>query len=291
MFRRLPILLLLVVGLALSGLGLQLSDGATKPKPVPAKVVRHDKLPLKAGSSGPNVVKLQTLLAGKGNVFDKVAPVWKNKPNGLYGDKTAAAVYALKYRLGYPSKDNVHGHTTAGADFFNLLEGKSKRTLQMVALAQRRLQAVEAGMSVTAFSIKQIELSQLGAHESPAHSNCGPVIDVYFRYFGIGCGLPWCEIFQQWAFASAGVKPPFANRSFFVEYTADWARQHGYLSAKARPGSLVAFLDDGGHIGYVVKVMAAGYVTIEGNSTDMVHEVYHPWNLRLRVFINIPGVA
>lgn len=251
----------------------------------------NDKLPLHLGSHGPRVTELQQLLAGHdGNVFHGIKPLWKGKPNGLFGPKTEDTLYAYKFRLGYPDRFNRKGHAVAGADFFNLLHGKTKRTLEMVGWAALRLQAVEAGSTVLAQQIKRIENSQLGASETNG-SNCGPLIDVYFRYFGIGCGLPWCEVFQQWAYASAGVKPPFANRSFLVSYTADWARQHGYLNAKARVGSLVAFLDDGGHIGYIVKVLASGYVSDEGNSDNRVQQVYHPWDSRLRVFIDVPGVA
>lgn len=276
-----------VAAIAAVGL-LGLSSPATAATPKP---VRHDKLPLHLGSYGPKVVELQQLLAGKdGNVFHGVKPLYKGKPTGLLGAKTAADLYAYKYRVGYPDRFNHKAHPVAGADFFALLHGKQKRTLEMVGWAQVRLQAVEAGSTVLAQEIKKVEISQLGASETN-HSNCGPAIDKYFSYFHLGCGLQWCALFQQWAFAQAGYKPPFANRSLFVQYIADWGRQHGYLNAKAKVGSLVAFLDDGGHIGWVSKVLASGYISIEGNSSDKVQEVFHPWNLRLRVFIDLPGVT
>lgn len=255
----------------------------------PVKAVSHDRLPLHLGSYGPRVVELQKLLSGaKKTVFREIRSTFKGAPNGLFGSKTEAALFAYKFRLGYPDRFNHKGHAVAGADFFSLLYGRSKRTLEMVGWAQIRIQAVEAGSTVLAQEIKRIEISQLGHTESSP--NCGPAIAAYFAYFQIGCGLPWCAIFQQWAFGKAGLKP-FANRSFFVQYIADWGRRNGYLNAKARVGSLVAFLDDGGHIGWVSKVLASGYVTIEGNSSNRVQQVYHPWNLRLRVFIDIPGVA
>lgn len=254
--------------------------------------VRHDKLPLHLGSYGPRVVELQKLLDGeKKTVFKEIKPTLHVKPNGLFGHATEDALYAYKYRLGYPDRFNHKDHAIAGPDFFQLLYGKQKRTLEMVGWAQIRIQAVEAGSTVLAQQIKRIEISQLGNREVPDGSNCGPTIDKYFSVFGIGCGLPWCEFAQQWSFAQAGYKPPFANRSFLVSYTADWARQHGYLRAKAKVGDLVAFLDDGGHIGFVSKVLASGYVTLEGNNGNAFREIYHPWNSRLRVFIALPGVA
>lgn len=294
MSKRLGIFLIAIV-LAFCALDVGLSHSATKPKP--AKKA-PDALPLHLGSHGPRVVLLQKLLDGeKKTVFSGIKPTLHAKPNGLLGAKTELALFAFKYRLGYPDRFNHKGHSVAGADFFSLLAGKTNRTKEMVAWAQIRIQAVEAGSTVAAQQIKRIENSQLGASEQPAHSNCGPIVSLYFRAFGIGCGLPWCAVFQQWAFRTAGFQP-FANRSFYVQYIADWAEHyrskahpHGLLTAKAKVGALVAFLDDGGHIGYVVKVMASGYVTDEGNSSDRVNQVYHPWNARLRVFILIPGVG
>lgn len=272
---------------AIAAIGLLGIASPTTAKHVPPP----DRLPLHLGSHGPKVAELQQLLAGHDrNVFHGIKPLYRGKPNGLFGPATEAALYAYKYRLGYPDRFNHKGHALAGADFFNLLHGKTKRTLEMVGWAQVRLQAVEAGSTVLAQQIKKVEISQLGADENLG-PNCGTRIDAYFRYFGIGCGLPWCAIFAQWAFAQAGYKPPFANRSFFVIYIADWSKQHGYLSAKAKVGDLVAYLDDGGHIGYVTKVLASGYVTVEGNNDNRVVESYHPWNFRLRVFIALPGVA
>lgn len=271
---------------AIGLLGLSSPAETAKPKPV-----RHDQLPLHLGSYGPRVVELQELLAGKdGNVFHGVKPIYKGKPNGLFGATTKADLYAYKFRLGYPDRFNHKANPIAGADFFALLHGKQKRTLEMVGWAQLRLQAVEAGATVTALEIKKVEISQLGADENLG-PNCGTQIDKYFAYFHIGCGLAWCAIFQQYSFAQAGYKPPFADRSFGVLQIEAWAHARGYLRAKAKVGDLVAFLDDGGHIGFVARVLASGYVSLEGNSSDAVREIYHPWNFRLRVFIALPSVA
>lgn len=278
-------------------MGVASGASATKPKPAPKKKAT-DSLPLHLGSVGPRVVQLDELLAGKGgNVFKGIKGTYAFVPNDLFGPRTEAALYAYKYRLGYPMRFNVKGKAVAGPDLFDLLLGKQNRTIEMVALAQLRIQAVAAGSTVLAQQIKRLENSQLGASETN-HSNCGPIIDRYFAYFHTPCGQPWCAIFQQWAFAVAGVAPPFADRSFYVPFIASWAEHyvskahpHGLLEAKARVGDLVAFLDDGGHIGFVVKVLASGYVTDEGNSSDRVSQVYHPWNSRLRVFIAISGVA
>jgi peptidoglycan hydrolase-like protein with peptidoglycan-binding domain len=252
---------------------------------------RHDNLPLRIGSSGPRVAGLQWMLAGhKPNVFTKVKGTFSGTPNGYFGPATAKAVTAYKYRIGSPGRYlTPRLGPIAGSDFLALLHGK-KRPISWVAIAAKRLQLVVAGSTPLALRIKAVEISQLGASESYGY-NRGPVVDQYSRYFGLPLGLAWCEIFQQWAFAHGGFRPPFGNRSFAVFYTVDWARNHGYLNAKAKVGALAAFLGDSGHIGYIVKVLASGYVTIEGNYNNRVTQVFHRWNDQLRVFIYLPGVA
>lgn len=248
---------------------------------------RHDAYPLHAGSTGPRVAGLQWMLSGhRPNVFRQVKPTLHHYTPGVFGARTKAAVVAYKFRLGYPPKLI---RPVAGRYFIALLRGKP-RPVAWVALAQKRLKAVVPGASPLALKIKAVEVSQLGVSENTGY-NRGTTVDAYSRYFGLPLGLAWCEIFQQWSFAHAGYRPPFADRSFAVFYTVEWARQHGFLNAKAKVGALVAFLGDQGHIGYVVKVLASGYVTVEGNSSNRVQQVYHPWNDRLRVFIWLPGVA
>lgn len=287
----------LAVLLAASSLLLAGSAAAKSPT-----VPRHDGYPLHAGSHGQRVQDLQWLLGGhRPYVFSKVKPTYRWKPNGAYGARTKHAVKAMKYRIGYPAAGQCsHKRSTvtdtAGSTFTLILEGKLQRPICWVAVAQLRIQLVEPGVSPAAWKIKELELSQLGTAEIPAGSNRGPRISYtsagYGPYQGAtgAFGLAWCASFQQWAFSTV-TGATFADRSAGVLYIEAWAQRHGYLNAKAKVGSLVAFLDDGGHIGYVSKVLASGYVALEGNSGDAVRQVFHPWNYRLRVFINIPGVA
>ena len=273
----------------------------------PAQAARHDTLPLHAGSYGERVAGLQWLLAGhRPNVFTKVKPTFRGKPNGALGARTKHAIVAYKFRIGYPGRGQCGARMTllvptAGHLFFDLLEGKRQRPICWVALAQQRVQLVVPGASRAALAIKALELSQLGVREVPDGSNRGPCISFTCRLGALGAfgpyqgatgqfGAAWCASFQQWAFNAQG-PGTFADRSAGVLYIESWAQKHGYLNAKAKVGSLVAFLDDGGHIGYVTKVLASGYVTVEGNEGNAVKQVYHPWNDRLRVFIDIPGVA
>lgn len=263
----------------------------------PAQATRHDRLPLHPGSAGPRVAALQWLLAGhRPNVFNKVKGTYKGKPNGYFGTRTARAVYAYKYRLGYPARYNRKARPVAGSYFFALLLGRKHRTKEMVALAARRLKLVVPGATPMALKIKALAISQLGVTEQPYGSNRGPRISYpvgsrpsYQAATG-AYGAPWCASFDQWLLWQAGYGR-IASDSAGVYFIEDWARAHGFLNSKAKVGSFVAFLDDGGHIGYVTKVLGSGYVTVEGNSRNSVRQVFHPWNDRLRVFINLPGVA
>lgn len=298
MTRRLFVLLFIVGGL----IGAAIAPAATAP-------TRNDALPLHGGSSGPRVAAVQWLVSGhRPNVFTKVKPTLKVYTKGIYGSRTKAAVQAYKYRIGFPAKGQCPSTravstvtNTAGKRFFDILLGHKQRPICWVALAQQRIKIVVPGASKMALAIKSLEVAQLGVHEVPSNSNRGPCISYTCRlgtlgYFGPyqgstgAYGLAWCASFQQWAFGARG-PGYFANRSALVSYIEHWAQQRGYLNAKAKVGSLVAFLDDGGHMGYVTKVLASGYVTIEGNASNSVKQVYHPWNDRLRVFINLPGVA
>jgi hypothetical protein len=262
---------------------------------------RHDSYPLHGGSAGTRVAAVQWLVSGhRQNVFTKVKPTLKRYTAGVYGARTKAAVKAYKFRIGYPAagqcpstRKSTTVNDTASVQFVSILEGRKQRPVCWVAVAQQRLKLVEPGATKLALVIKAIEISQLGHHERSW--NCGPTINGYFAFFGLPCGLAWCEIFQAWAFAKAGYVPvPFALGAvspFGVISTEQWFKPKGVLNAKAKVGSLVAFLDDGGHIGFVTKVTASGYSTVEGNEGDAVKQVWHPWNDRLRIFIDLPGVA
>lgn len=267
----------------------------------PAANAAPNSWPLHPGSHGPKTAALQWLLAGhKPNVY-AVQPTFHVKVNGGFGARTKSAVVIYKNRIGYPKAGQCGAKTSmvvaeTGPQFFAILEGKKARPLCWIGLAQKRTRIVVPGATKLALKIKALEVSQIGIREIPDGSNRGPHISQpwpgYPSYQSVtgAVAAPWCASFQQWAFSQSG-DGTFADRSAGVLYIESWAHQHGYVDATANVGSLVAFLDDGGHIGYVVKVMAAGYVSLEGNSNNSVREVYHPWNDRLRVFIDLPGVV
>jgi peptidoglycan hydrolase-like protein with peptidoglycan-binding domain len=252
---------------------------------------------LRKGSHGAKVKALQWLLTGhRPNVFTKVKGTFSGKPNGLYGAATDAAVYAYKYRLGYPMSLNRRGHTVAGPYFFALMRGTKTRPAGWVANAARRLKATEPGATPAALRIRTLLTSQLGVTERPDGSNRGPRIS-----YSVGStssyqsstgayGAAWCVSFTQWAFHRVTGRY-FGDRSAGVFYVVGWARPRNYLHARPKVGAIVAFMDGQGHMGTVVKVTASGFVSIEGNASNRVLERFHSLGDRRPVFIYLPGVA
>jgi hypothetical protein len=232
----------------------------------------------------------------KPNVFTKVHGTYGRPLRpfcNYYGPTLARAVRAYKFRLGYPMR---YVRPVIGPYFLDLLQGRRQRPLRWVALAQRRATPVVSGPTLRALRIKALELSQLGVHEVPDGSNRGPRISYGSGGFGPyqgatgAYGAAWCASFQVWAVHAAGYGW-VGDRSAGVLYIEGWAHARGYIQATAKVGDLVAYLDDGGHIGYVVKVTASGYVEVSGNTGNAVRETWHPWNFRLRVFIALPGIG
>lgn len=268
------------------------ADGRrTAPKPA---------LTLQLGSHGPRVAALQWLLGGHPpNVFTAVKGSFPWKPTGIFGPRTAAALYAYKYRLGYPAAENSKRRPIAGPRLFALLEGKTRRPAYWVALAAKRLRAIEAAQPTKlALAIDRYETSQLGVSEQPPGSNDGPQVRVYQADTG-AYGAAWCLSFQQHSFRVGGYGH-FANDTASVYYAVDFFAARNLLHAKPRVGALVLFVDYNrwgrripgtGHAGYVVKVGAGWYVSIEGNQANGVHEIFHRLGDRGNVFAYIPRVA
>lgn len=247
-----------------------------------------DRFPLRPGSSGPRVAALQWLLCGgKPNVFKKIKGTLPCRMDrGYYGDRTAKAVVAYKYRLGLPAP--YFKQKTVGPRLFNVLSGKERRPADWVANAAKRVRAVVPGATPLALRIKALELSQLGVYESWG-TNWGPQIMAYQRVTG-AYRAAWCVSFQQWSFLHGGYGT-FANRTAGVFYAVDYARNRNWLNAKPKLGAIVAFMDGQGHMGFVTKVTASGISSVEGNSANRVLQRFHPFGSRRMVYIYLPGVA
>jgi hypothetical protein len=251
---------------------------------------------LHAGSHGQRVKDLQWLLAGHApNTFSSIKPTFHWKPNGSFGPRTAAAVKQYKWKLGYPGK---LVRPIAGPYFFELLTGKAHRPIRWVALAAHRLSIVAHQPTAIALRIKALEVSQLGVAEVPLGSNRGPQVAIYQRATG-AYGLAWCVSFQQWSFLTGGYGT-FAYDTASVYYAVDWAQPRGLLRAQPKVGAIVAFIDydsaghripGTGHMGYVVKTTASGFVYVAGNDGNAVREHFLPNGTRSHVFIYLPGLT
>ena len=244
--------------------------------------------PLHYGSTGKRVKNLQWLLAGHApSHYSTVHPLRGRKPNGVYGKRTAAAVAAAKWRLGYPT---VYVNRVAGPLLFNILLGKTKRPIRWIQIAakrQARLEHQEAAAKVSACQRQVVRTAegQIGVHEIPDGSNWGPQVANYEAVTG-AYHAPWCASFSQWVLVHAGYGP-FANRSAGVFYIRDWAYQRGLLRATPRPGVLVLFLNSTGHMGIVEKVVQGGFYSVEGNTSNEVGRRFHPFS-QSTVFVYLP---
>jgi hypothetical protein len=283
--------------------------------PVASSAVRHDQLPLHVRSSGLNVAELKYLIRDprpKQNSFTKVKGTYEpsHGMGGWWNAALSAAVYDYKYRLGYPSKYNSKTHPIAGVYFFGLLRGKAHRPASWISAAAARVKAIEAATPTKlALAIEKVERSQLGVSELCCDANgnswnAGPQIDRYFAYFHLPVGLAYCVIGQQWSFAQAGFRPPFANGTFAAYGTADYYAAHNLLFAKPRRFALVIFVDydrnghrisGTGHEGFVVQVTASGYYSIEFNTgfgrDAGVRLRLHGFHDRGNVFAYVPHVT
>lgn len=252
---------------------------------------------LHRGDHGRRVAALQWLLGGhRPNVYREIKGTFPYKPNGLLGQRTADAITAYKWRLGYPKR---YVKPVAGPLFFDLLEGKRVRPPAWVVTAAARLKAIQAVQPTRlALAIKAVEISQLGVSEQPPGCNCGATVRVYQAVTG-AFGAAWCMSLQQWAFKAGGYGT-FAGDTASVYTAVDYYAVRSMLHAKPKVGALVFFVDydryghripGTGHAGYVVKLTATGYVSVEGNASNRVLERWHQLGDRGNVFAYLPGVA
>jgi len=272
---------------------------------------RHDAYPLRVGSAGPNCAYIKFLVRDprpKANVFTQVKGTYAKK-SGMGGYCNAAlgkALEAYKWRLGYPKK---WVKPVAGRYFVALLRGRVKRPPDWVRVAAQRLAAIEAAQP-TALAVKWKTLLQTWL-DHPIYetsSNRGPCISTSCIVGGRSLtiqaatgayGAAWCVSTQQAAAVAIGYGT-FANRTASVYYAVDYANAHGWLSAKAKVGSIVAFITYNsrgqrvagtGHMGFVMKTTAAGFVYVAGNDSNRVNEHFLNFGARPYVFIRLPRVA
>ena len=240
--------------------------------------------PLRVGDRGQRVRDLQYLLSGHrpSNYWRSVHP-YGGRIDGVYGPKTRDAVRAAKWRLGMPS-NALDGR--AGRQLFEILLGKRARPLDWIGRASKRVHAAIEGQTVCSRRLVSVARAELGVHEVPDGSNYGPRVSVY-ESVTRAYRAPWCASFLQFVLKTAGVGT-IDNRSASVFNIVQWAHQRTLLHALPKPGSLVAYLRNLGHIGLVESVTKRGFYSIEGNTSNGVHRRWHKTGDLHTVFIWLP---
>lgn len=146
-----------------------------------------------------------------------------------------------------------------------------------------------------------IALTQVGTKEHPAGSNRGPRVDQYERVTG-AIGEPWCASFVQWCFKQAGCPQPLMNRTAYVPFIVDYARQHGWIVEKPCPGDLVCYDWPGespgvaDHVGiYRRSLGGTRFEAVEGNTATGNDSNGGEVMIRVRdtslvqAFVRVPG--
>jgi len=256
--------------------------------------------PLTLGSRGPDVAALQWLLSGhKPYAFTSIKPYLTTYDKGVSGgadSRTWKAVRAMKFRLGYPGKNQCTAKTivpagvhwfsnTVGPYFFSLLLGHKQRPACWVALSAKRIQQALEGASPKAIELKKYELTKVGIAEPQAYS----IFNAYFH-------LPpeaWCAIFQGYSMVHVNLPLLAAQNPWYVPDIITWGRYNGKLRAAAKIGEMVLYYGDISHIGYVINTdpKTGGYTTVEGNWNNRVAVVQHPAFDHLHYFLAVPGAS
>jgi hypothetical protein len=327
--KRLAVLLAAVAAIAISaGAPAAVAASHSTAATHPAKC--SDAWNLHAGSCGERVDGWQWMISGHcPNRFavacgGKVKPTLHRYTPGSYGARTKAATVALRYRLGFPAKGQCGAKASklvpeVGPWFWALLRGTrdnngkliATRPACWVALAQSRIELVDDTQPTKlALAIRAWELQQVGTREGGWNVGSVPgpggwSINRIQSVFGTS-GLAYCEIFQEVAFSVNGYQPiPFFPASpFAVIPSYRTAAALGWVVAKPQIGSLMVWLGDDGHIGFVADVDAdsAGhvrsYTTVEGNThpegggAEGIWVKHYPVpGSSLRLFINLPRLT
>lgn len=124
-------------------------------------------------------------------------------------------------------------------------------------------------MNVHADQVIKTATAELGYAESPPGSNKTK----YGRWYGIPEGQ-WCAMFVSWCFHQAGATAAIAGlqsgKGFAGTQAAlAYAKKHGWLVKTPEPGDIMIHTTvpgKTGHTGIVLRAVAGGCETIEGNT-------------------------
>jgi hypothetical protein len=106
---------------------------------------------------------------------------------------------------------------------------------------------------------------------TPVGSNCNP----YSRWFGFGCQF-WCADFVAYCVARTGHPVhhhvPWGYPSAVSNITR-WGQKNGLIRSRPRKGDIFT-RKDGGHTGFVLSAQGSSFMTVEGNTSGPLGDVY-----------------
>lgn len=212
--------------------------------------------------SGPDVLETQRLMmALDGSPYH----TWDGPSSGIYGPRTADAVYHSKYVLGYSLPDIDH----AAGDTFRGLLRTPVASLPEDYQARRQQRLNPPAIAPRVLALRRAA-SQVGVRETGENHN---PFGVWYRFDGVA----WCAIFQTWAGEPYEAAWERGSHYSYVPaiYRDALAHQRGLsVVADPIPGDLVLYFWLGyhvdereSHVGRVESGNAAAWVAIEGNTS------------------------
>jgi hypothetical protein len=193
------------------------------------------------------------------------------KLDGIYGEKTAAAVHLAKDRLGYPQ---AKVNQVCGPVLLAYLSGAKPLPAEYAKRRKARLAALKAPKPQT-HGAKALAIAKtyLGVKESPSGSNR----QQFGAWFGVN-GEPWCAIFVSFCLYHAGYKHVATKWPYRWTYVPTLAAdavagRYDLLTTHAPVhGDIVTFDWDGDgvpdHVGFFDHWVVEGqtFATVEGNT-------------------------
>jgi len=188
----------------------------------------------------------QELLANPATSNDGVLDDANDEENPEFEDQRIEAIAELL--------DPVVGATASGAAASGAAAASS------ITAHQRRALALALAQKGPTSTVKR----------TPVGSNCNP----YSRYFGFGC-QPWCADFVAFCVDRTGNrdhKVPWGYPSAVSNITR-WGQKNGRIHSRPQKGDIFT-RKDGGHTGLVLSAQGSSFMTVEGNTSGPLGDVY-----------------
>ena len=243
---------------------------------------------LKTGMSTPHVALVKALLRSQG--------AWTGTDGEEFGPKLKAAVqYFQGTHLGpqgaFLKGDGEVGPMTWWA-LYNPTGIPQKSFIKQPSKDDTGVFGRYAQLSKSRQDLLRVLFAEhaAGTHEIPDGSNQGDGVDKFITGYG---AVPWCALFQSWAWKESHGDWPQGGRQGHVQTWWNLALKSGYAERKGKgykpiPGDLAVWCFSGGtgHITAVVAVdeKAAQFNSIGGNEGNRV-------KLGLRTIANEPRLA